>query len=291
MTAALEHRSLREPTGTPDLVIDVVDSHSSGVARPSLPWDLDRIGPRGEVLDFDGPRHATVCEPGVDLLQTWDRQDRHAVVWAASPDTVPWWEPSFPFRQVLQWWSEDLPLQPVHAGAVAFGGRGALLVGPSGSGKSTTALTALAEGLDYLGDDYVLLDEERQRIHALYATAKLLPETLDRLPWFREHVGNQEVMHETKAVALLPGRTMRSEADLTVIVVPRVAATTGTRVVPLSPAETLRALAPSTMFQLAADRRLVLSKLNRLARAVPGYRIEVGQSVTAVGEALREVLA
>jgi len=44
---------------------------------------------------------------------------------------------------------------PVHAAAVARGGRAILLAGPSGAGKSTLTYVAHLAGLDVLGDDHV----------------------------------------------------------------------------------------------------------------------------------------
>jgi len=47
--------------------------------------------------------------------------------------------------------------EPLHASAVAFEGRGALITGPSGSGKSALALELMALGARLVADDGVLL--------------------------------------------------------------------------------------------------------------------------------------
>jgi HPr kinase/phosphorylase len=47
--------------------------------------------------------------------------------------------------------------RPLHASAIAVGGRGALLTGPSGSGKSALALELIALGARLVADDAVLL--------------------------------------------------------------------------------------------------------------------------------------
>lgn len=49
-------------------------------------------------------------------------------------------------------------MKSLHASAVAFDGRAALLTGPSGSGKSTLALSLIALGGDLVADDRVILE-------------------------------------------------------------------------------------------------------------------------------------
>lgn len=47
--------------------------------------------------------------------------------------------------------------QPLHASAVAFAGRGVLILGPSGSGKSSLALDLIGLGATLVADDAVRL--------------------------------------------------------------------------------------------------------------------------------------
>ncbi|MFW2829964.1 HPr kinase/phosphorylase [Sphingomonas sp. ID0503] len=46
---------------------------------------------------------------------------------------------------------------PIHASAVAIGGRGVLILGPSGSGKSDLALRLIDRGAILISDDYTVL--------------------------------------------------------------------------------------------------------------------------------------
>lgn len=52
-----------------------------------------------------------------------------------------------------------------HAAALARGGAGVMLVGASGSGKSTLTAALAAEGWDYLGDEFALLDPHTLELH------------------------------------------------------------------------------------------------------------------------------
>jgi hypothetical protein len=108
---------------------------------------------------------------------------KSAVYWIDDAEEIPYWERSFPFRQILSWWLEPLAFQPVHAACVAWGDRGILMPGISGSGKSTTSLKLSLSGFDLLGDDYVLLDTTREpKVWSLYRSAKLSDRSLTLLP-------------------------------------------------------------------------------------------------------------
>ena len=97
---------------------------------------------------------------------------------------VPWWERAAPFRSIWQWslTSEDRCL--AHAAAIGTSAGGLLLVGPGGAGKSTTTVAAALSGMRVAGDDYVVLESGPGGVvaHSLYATAKLAPATVHRLP-------------------------------------------------------------------------------------------------------------
>ena len=64
--------------------------------------------------------------------------------------------------------------QLVHAAAVGTDEGALLITGRGGVGKSTTALACLEAGMQFLGDDYVVvgLDPEPQ-VYRLYGSAKL----------------------------------------------------------------------------------------------------------------------
>ena len=64
-------------------------------------------------------------------------------------------------------WGPDFPdALLIHATAVAWDGKAALLLGPSGSGKSDTALQLMAYGCDLISDDRVELWAEDRRLIA-----------------------------------------------------------------------------------------------------------------------------
>ena len=72
---------------------------------------------------------------------------------------------------------------PVHAAAIAAGGRAVLLAGPSGSGKSTLAYAAHRAGFDLLADDHVWVQLEPElRIWGWPGRVLLLPDVATMFP-------------------------------------------------------------------------------------------------------------
>jgi hypothetical protein len=288
---ALAHVRAEDAERTPvALTVSCFDSATTGVRMPPPPWSHADHGPKGEIVGFNDDRIRTVFEPGVDVLNMYDGKRRAAVYWVAAADVVPWWESSFPFRTILHWWTASTSLQPLHAGCVGGHGRGVLVAGESGAGKSTTTLAALEAGLDYAGDDYVLVDTETCTAYSLYSTAKLAADNLERFPTLAPLVANADRLDREKAMVFLhdhrPER-LATALRLRAIVVPRVTGRSGSHLEPISPATALRALAPTTSFHLPGYGREVFAKLTRLVRARPCHRLDAGTDL----EELAAVLA
>src|SRR5581483_7842647 len=102
------------------------------------------------------------------------RQQRRAIHWVPDAPSIPFYEQSAPFLQILHWWARENLHQMVHAAAVGTATGGVLIGGKSGSGKSTTTLACLKAGLRSTGDDYTLLRASHPPlVRNLYSTGKL----------------------------------------------------------------------------------------------------------------------
>ena len=283
---ALEH--LRVTGGVqsdPGLTVAFFDSESTGELMPAPAWGPLDWGTKGEIAGFNDDRFRTLFQPGVDILNLYDAVRRAALYWVAARRVVPWWESSFPLRTILHWWCAPTPLQPVHAGGVGRDRRGVLVAGNSGAGKSTTTLACLEADMDYVGDDYVLVDVEALRVHSLYGTAKLEPDNLKRFPALAPLIVNAERLDVEKAMAFLHDyRPERLVAGLHVqaIVMPTVTGLRRSHLEAASPAEALRVLAPTTSYHLPGYRREVFTKLTALVRALPCYRLHAGTDLEQV---------
>jgi hypothetical protein len=237
----------------PALTIDVWDEAEAGVPRPAI--SLEDLGPRRLVDDgwlsssTDGRFIMFERERSLACL---DRQTAHLVEWRTSAEGVSLFERAKPFRLPLRLWYADNGVHVVHGGIVSSRGRGALLVGAGGAGKSTTSLACLSGGLDFLGDDYVGIEEQVDGTfvgRSLFSTARLEKNHIERFEVFRNHAEWSRDPRE-KALLLLGHqfpKQLPPAADIQVLLLPRVVDGIETRVRPASRGQALFGLAPSTI--------------------------------------------
>lgn len=150
LVSALAHRYRQAfalgAVGTGGEPVEILgwDSASTGQPAPQSPWAKD------DFLPWDGLRGSG--QDGYDfaydvtwrLLSVWDRNEGIGGFWAADAAHLPYWEPTAPFRYLINWVLADRGVVLAHAAAVGTAEGGLLVVGRGGSGKSTTALAALA---------------------------------------------------------------------------------------------------------------------------------------------------
>ena len=266
--------------GAADLTVACFDSASTGVAMVPPPFALHDLPANGEIPGLGGSRLRAYYRMATGMLSIVDVDAGQALVWVRDAAQLDAYEAAGPLRHLLAAYFEETGLCIAHAAAVGRAHGGVLLGGRGGSGKSTTALGCLAAGMDYAGDDQVLVDPGSAMVHGLYATAKILPATIARFaalaPLFAEA---RRPLRGEKTVGFLAGRPgVGARFALRAILLPRV---TGgeARLTPLPAGETLRALAPSTILQ-STGTAATLAALARLTARVPGYRLELGDDPT-----------
>ncbi len=243
-----------------------------------------------------GPDRCAMAWPTERMVEGFVRGQEASDAWWWVPDVdrTPLAELAMPFRPILHWWAEGLGLQMVHAAAVGTVEHGAvLLAGTSGSGKSTTSLFALrSPTLQFLGDDYVLVDPDVPEVFSLYTTAKIHEPDQPRVPHVRaEVVGRQEA---DKLIAFLAepyGDRFVERLPVTAILCPQVT-DEGPRIEPIGAGEAFRRLAPSTVLQFpGADPAAILAALRRLIQAVPAFHFALGPEPAATTPAIEAFLA
>lgn len=287
LTRSIRH--LRENfSSTPDLVVDC--------------WCVEQ-GAAGIPVEWTGAGTFHIEREGIQLawespggpLAIYDRSRNHAWMRFGPVDSISSWEAATPFRKILHWWAADRSLQFIHAAAIGDSRGGALLVGRSGSGKSTTALACLAGGLGYAGDDYCLVESgPLPQVHSLYLSAKGNAQTAALLPTLREALNSAPLAFEGKSIVFaddISPSSISSGFPLRVIVVPRITGASTSRLEPLSPAESLRALAPSTLLQLPGQRAAGLARLAELVRSVPSWMLCLGNDPRTAVDVLTDILA
>lgn len=205
---------------------------------------------------------------------------------------IPPWEIGSPMRLFMHWAYAAQGLRLTHAATLGIGGKGALMVGASGSGKSGTTLAGLLNGLQSVGDDYVLLEHvEDVTAHALFRVFKQDDNGLRRVGLRLENSElNWHGKHEFDAMALMPGAFVR-RLKITAIFLPHVARLERTEIEPVSAKHAALALAPSAVFQLPGDTNGAFRFFATLTRRLPAYRVSLSEDPVEIADTIANHLS
>lgn len=294
VTPALEHLS-SEPVSKPAITVYLWDSASTRTKMPPAPWSREDHLPRGEIRGYSDETIQTAFHMGSNVLSLFDSNLRVALYWTPDAREVPYYEAGAPIRIILHWSMAGLDRQLVHAGAVGTSAGAVLLAGKGGSGKSATALACVSAGLLYAGDDYVLLSGgPTPHVHSLYNSAKLDADFLQGLPHLLPKVSNSGKLDTEKAIIFLndyyPERLAPS-LPVRAVLVPRITGRPETKLRRSSTAEGLRALAPSSIFQLPGARAEAFGSIIDVVKRLPSYFLDLGTDIPRVHEAILGLLS
>jgi hypothetical protein len=224
-------------------------------------------------------------QPWQKQVFLYSRTKRTGIYWVSAAEDIPWWETTFSFRAIFHLWTLDLPVQLVHAGAIADEQSGVLITGPSGSGKSTSCLNLLRAGYKYLGDDYVWIELEPEPVvHALYQTAKVEADNFtERFTTWQPFLKNPGSYFNEKAILdvkkMLPGQWL-PYARLKAILLPAVSGLEQTSLSRIPSSNAFFGMAPTTLHHLPHNRDISYQKLLRLSSALPAYKWQLGFDIS-----------
>jgi hypothetical protein len=280
---------IRTEERSADFVVEIWDSASTGVPPPAPPWDRGDAGRLGAVAGYNDDTHKVVVDPAVGTVTVADLSSRAAVVWAGSGAALPNWWRAAPLRMLFAWIFSAPGRHAVHAGAVGYLGRAALLVGSGGVGKSTLAVSCLVAGMDYVGDDYVLLSSRPEpTAHSLYSMSRLDERSLAMLGLPADRLeGEDKALVDISVVA--PSR-LRPAMAVDAVVIPRRVDGHDPDLRSISRAAALRALAPSTIFQAPDHGRAAMELMAEVVRRVQAFELVGGSFVNRAPELLCSLL-
>jgi hypothetical protein len=296
------------PSSHPDLTVYLWEEQSTQIPIPLPPWSVEVepsstfsqtqfVEGMGTVLLVNGDRIRAGFYPENHNLISINFQQNLAFYCLKDVQKMPYFEPGSPLRLILHWWLNERSMQMVHAAAVGTPEGGVLLVGKGGSGKSTSALACLDSELFYAGDDYcAIANNPVPYIHSLYHTAKLKSRVdfQKRFPQLLSKVSNLDRLETEKAILFLNEdypKKIISGFPLRSILMPRVTGCDRTQLHRASAMQMLRAIAPSTLIQLAGTSQSSLTFLADLVKQVPCYILEVGKNIETIPNVILELLA
>jgi hypothetical protein len=286
---ALTHLEI-EPEGEPDFRIHLWDSDSAGVDFVMPPVAQDCFTNRGDIWGMSSHRIRSAFHWIEFSVNVFDVERRVGVFWVRSAASVGNWTRGSPLRTLLHWSMEESGRQLVHGAAVGSEEGAILITGRGGIGKSTTALACLEAGMQYLGDDYVVvrLDPE-PRVYRLYCAAKLTAEQLERFPDLATLVGPGDFLEDGKALIVLPEdlrKQIPPSLPLRALVTPSFSGTEETSFGPANPVDLQQAAAITTMSQLPHAGPRTHTFFERMAHTVPVGRLRLGTAIDRISAAI-----
>ncbi|MBE9060367.1 serine kinase [cf. Phormidesmis sp. LEGE 11477] len=288
------------PTADPELTICIWDSASTKTQLPGLLpvfiqifhwyWH-EYLDGRQNIKPLCNDRFLASLKLGANVFSMLDWQTNTALYWIKDEADLPYWDKSSPLQVILSWWLGRHQRQYVHAAAVGMPAGGVLIAAKGGSGKSTSALSCLSSELSYVGDDYCLVATEPEPYaYSLYCTGKLKgAKDFERLPQLAHMCSNQAELEEEKAVFFFkdyfPDKII-SGFPLRAILVPKITGKKDTHIIKSSTVAGLKALAPSTLFQLSGTGKNAMGTMADLARQLPCYALELGTEIEQIPKAI-----
>ncbi len=234
-------------------------------------------------------------ERGV-VFYAYDYLKNTAYVCIKDSNLLPNYFLASPLFRILKIWAKLNGLSVLHAGCVANENNAVLFVGKGGKGKSTTSLQCLLDGMYYLGDDYVLLDTSQPIpvIYTLFCSGKLHLNHITNFPLFNEHSIYRPNTEAYDKPLLYLNELFKEKIaykrPLKAIVATQLTGNEFTSYKPMSAFEALKALAPSTLFQLNLGDQGDFAKMGNLTRTTPCFTLELGTNFQGIASVVNELL-
>ncbi|MEY2447622.1 MAG: hypothetical protein QOH79_1098, partial [Acidimicrobiaceae bacterium] len=247
----------RDAIGRPSVTVGAWDAEATAVPLPAPLVARDPLVKRWTAT-HQGRLMAGADWSDPGMFRLGDRYaDRH-LLGVSSPVVLHRWESGAPLRRQL-WWALGPEVLFAHAAAVGSTEGAALIMGASGSGKSTTSLACLGAGMGFISDDYCLVRDDPPVVHLLAPTARvhahelaLLGDLSDSAVTQRQRDGAPTEKALLYLHRVVPERLVQS-APVRVVLLPEFAEERSPRLVRVSAADALRAVAPAALWQMHVE--------------------------------------
>lgn len=264
-----------------------------GVPPPAA-WGDEPYWPHEIATSLDREAMRASYFHDLDHWQFFDAEAAFGVELMRGPDDYPPWEPSAPLRPFLHWHYASRGMRLAHCGTLGLNGSGILLAGSGGAGKSGTVVAGLLNGLQSVGDDYILLDANDEVVgYPVFASLKQDQAGFDRLG-LKDRLAfsgplNWQGKYEFRMGDICDG-SPPAKLLIKALLVPRITGAVKTRIEPISRRDAMLAFAPSSIHQMPGERESGFAFFSRVANSLPSFALELGKDPADIAHTIAEFL-
>lgn len=278
----------------PDAILHIWDSRSTGVEMVRPPSAMNAFTSRGDIWGMTSKRFRSAFHWSEYSVCVLDSESGIGAYWVDTAEALPYWAKSSPMRTMFHWLLEPRGKFLLHAAVVGDAEQGVLITGKGGVGKSTSSLMALSAGMQFVGDDYVVVSLDTEpTAYALYSTAKVGFEQMKAMPDLRSLVDPAQPPDDEKAVLYLhPSRDHQIARSMPLrwMVTPRFGDAAETGFEPVSLTALHQAASFTTMSQLPHAGKATNAFIGALTQRLKTASIVLGHDRAGVARALARLL-
>jgi hypothetical protein len=290
---AFEHLETVDHYATVTFNIFACDSNVLNSDLPGFVQLEDLSAKEKKILMYNDETIHALYNPDSRVFSLVDTAMGRGWYYLSQAADIPFYEKAAPMRMLLHWWCETAGLVLVHAAAVGWNSKAALLAGRGGTGKSTTATLAVQSGFSFLGDDYVIIENSSvPTVLSAYNSIKFRWEMLDRLPAVETLCVNNHIdekgyfyLHDTNPDSLV------RKLPLKAVLLPVIEGKRKTDFVRVPSSRGLLGLAASSIFQMPGSGKQTLKRLADIIKDTPVYQMSLGMDNAEIVEALEKFLS
>jgi hypothetical protein len=290
---AFEHLEIAGTDTDAAFTIYACDADVLDYDLPGYDWLSEISENKEEIVTYNSGDIHALFNPKIGIFSMFDNERNRGFYYLPKAGDIPFYERAAPMRMLLHWWCEKSGLVLAHAAAIGGDTSAVLLAGRGGTGKSTTAMLAARHGFKFLGDDYVILENNSGPVvHSAYNSVKFRWEMIKRVPEAGEFSLNSQ--NDEKGYFFLrdnqPGSLMKS-LPLKAVLLPVIAGNQKTSFDCLSQSRGLMGLAASSIFQMPGSGRQTLKTLAGILKDIPVYQMLLGKDNAEIMDALKRFMA
>ena len=219
---------------------------------------------------------------------------KRAIQIAEAVGDLPIWDSGAPLRVPIHWACVDRGWRLVHGATLGFGQKAVLIVGPGGAGKSGTTLAGIANGLQTVGDDYVLIEpHDPPTARPVYRLAKQDRRGIGRVAGLEARLTyclpNWQGKLEFDPDAVFPGAMAQSQ-EIIAVVTPVISGAETSRIEPLEANETLQMLTRATLEQFPGERDSGFFFCVGLSKKLPAFRLVLSENPAEIAGVVRRFI-